>query len=366
MSFQDAERGEREMKKKNKNRKEVDKFSEEYIKKHRKFPVKNTWILVFCIIAQIGLVFVAVTADATPVDVIEKYIVNVEPSEDGTLDIEYSIRWKALDASEDLTWVQIGLPNYYFSVYEDSVSETIMDYSYIDEEGYTGIQLDFTKGYGYGETVEFSFKVNQRNMLCKDDNCYFYEFVPNWFNSIPVEYYEFNWKKTEACIEAFGAKEYNDYYVWSGTFDCGEYETMFVSYDLNAFKNAKTVEYIPFSSDGVYNELEEERIFGITFCVIAIVVLLGVEIYMLDSHVSYHRGRGFLRGYGHPIHIYGGQNPIYVRAYNRAHSTAGHGSGGYRGGGCACACACACAGGGRAGCSQKDTYTNIENPKTTD
>ena len=99
-----------------------------------------------------------------------------------------------------------------------------------------------------------------------------------------------------------------------------------------------------------------------------LVVIAGIlvaEIYLLDSHVSYRRGRGFLVGYGHPIHTYGYQNPRYIRAYNRAHThtSSGRSSGGFRGGGCACACACACAGGGRAGCSQKDTYTNIERIK---
>ncbi len=351
---------------KKKKRKEVDKFSEEYIKTHRKFPVKNTVIIVFCIIAQIGLVFFAATTEPKPIDVIEKYTVTVEPLGNGTLDIEYSVLWKALDATEDLTWVQIGLPNENCSVYKNSLSENIMDYSYLDEEGYTGIRLDFIKGYGYGETVEFSFRVNQRNMLCKDEESCFYEFVPNWFNSIPVEFYKFRWKQTESCTGAVGAKVEDGYYIWSGSLDCGEYKSMFVSYEPDAFGNAETVEYIPFSSDGAYNALEEERIFNIVLCVIIIIVLLGVEIYLLDSHVSYHRGRGFLRGYGHPIHIYGGQNPIYVREYNRAKSYTGHGSGGYRGGGCACACACACAGGGRAGCSQKDTYTNIENYKKTD
>lgn len=346
-------------KKRNKNEKPVDKFSEEYIRTHRKFPVKNTFILVFCIIAQIGLTFVALTTDPKPVDIVEKYTVTVEPLENGTLDIEYSILWKALDSAEDLTWVKIGLPNEHFSVYEDSLSDEIMDYYYIDDDGYTGIELDFIKGYGYGETVKFSFRVNQKNMLCKDTEGYFYEFVPNWFNSIPVEHYEFKWKKTGNCIGAVGATEHDDYYVWTGTLGCGEYETMFVSYDLNAFNNAETVEYIPFSPEGAYNELEEDRSFYIGLCIVIIVILLGVEIFYLDSHVSYHRGRGFLRGYGHPIHTYGFQNPKYIRAHNRTHAHMGS-RGSFRGGGCACACACACAGGGRAGCSQKDTYTNIK------
>ena len=85
-------------------------------------------------------------------------------------------------------------------------------------------------------------------------------------------------------------------------------------------------------------------------------LLLGLaEMYLVDSFVSYNRGRGFLRGYGHHVHVYGYHNPRYISARNRHNASSG-GRGGFSGGGCACACACACAGGGRAGCSQKDGY----------
>lgn len=350
------------MKKKKQKQKNVDKYSEEYIRKRREFPVKSTVIIIFCVIAQIFLAFMALTADEVPRDVIEKYSVTVEAMADGTLDIEYSFLWKALDASEELTWVEIGLPNENFTIFKDSVSDSVTDCYDISLDGYTGVSLDFAEGYGYGETVAFSFKVNQENMLCKDADGYFYEFVPCWFNSVPVEKYEFKWKITDPGMSATGARIEDGYYVWSGSFGCGDFETMFVTYGPDAFYNVHTVEYEPFNSENAYNELEENRNFTIVTCCLLIALLLGVEIFYLDSHVSYHRGRGFLRGYGHPIHTYGFRNPKYIRAHDRnhVHTT---GRGGFRGGGCACACACACAGGGRAGCSQKDTYTNIESVK---
>ena len=199
-------------------------------------------------------------------------------------------------------------------------------------------------------------------MLCQDLDSYFYEFVPCWFNSTPVENYEFKWKKTDYIDEADGAKMKNSCYVWSGSLDCGEYEILQVSYDLDAFKDVEIVEYEPFYTDGAYNQLEENQTGNRVLYCFGIIILLCVEIYLLDSHVSYRRGRGFLAGYGHPIHTYGYHNPRYIKAYNRAHTSTstGRGGGGFHGGGCACACACACAGGGRAGCSQKDTYTNLK------
>ena len=342
-----------------KARKDNYDYSAKTIEERRKFPVKNTAIISICVVVQIILAFLAITAKAEPQDIIEKYNVTVEALEDGSLDIEYSFLWKAIDTTEELTWVEIGMPNAMFEVYEDSVSGNIKEVSGIYDEGYTAVRLDFKRGYKGGENIQFSFKVNQEYMLCKDLDSYFYEFVPCWFNSTPVEKYEFKWKKTDSSFGADGAKLKKGYYTWSGAFDCGEYEILQVSYDLDAFKDAMTVEYEPFYTDGAYNQLESSQTGNRILYCIGIVILLIVEIYLLDSHVSYRRGRGFLVGYGHPIHTYGYQNPRYIRAYNRAHTSTstGSGGGGFRGGGCACACACACAGGGRAGCSQKDTYT---------
>ncbi len=343
-------------------KKDKNDYSAKTIKERRTFPVKNTIIISICVVAQIFLIFLAVTAKAEPQDIIENYTVTVEPLEDGTLDIEYSFLWKAIDEKEELTWVDIGMANSMFTVYENSISGNIKEYTEIYEDGYTGVRLDFQRGYKGGENLKFSFKVNQANMLCKDMDSYFYEFVPCWFNSTPVEKYEFKWKRTDSSFDADGAKVKNGYYTWTGSFDCGEYKIMQVSYNLTTFSGVETVQYEPFMTNGAYNQLAEDRTVKIVVFCVVIAGLLIAEIYLLDSHVSYRRGRGFLVGYGHPIHTYGYQNPRYIRAYNRAHTSTSTGSsgGGFRGGGCACACACACAGGGRAGCSQKDTYTNIK------
>ena len=291
---------------------------------------------------------------------IKEYEITVEPCENGTLDITYSFVWQALDTSEDLTWVEIGMANEHFVA--KTVSNTISAVEKYTDGDYVSLQIDFKRAYQGGETLEFSFTVNQSAMLCKDGDGYFYEFVPGWFNATPVEHYTFRWKDADGLITSNAQREKGGYLIWEGVMDCGTYVLMNVGYDAAAFDGAATVSYTPFDGSGVTDALADERMAGGVFCVILALVLVIPEVYIVDSFVSYDRGRGFLRGYGYHIHTYGHVNPHYRKEQQKR--SGGAGRGGFSGGGCACACACA--GGGRAGCSQKDTYQKSSVQKSTE
>ena len=321
------------------------RYTEEEIRSNRTFPTGYTVLLAIIVAVQIGLVVLGFCHQPKPQDVIHQYNVTVNPLDDGSLDIEYHLVWEALDASEELTWVEIGMANENFSVYPDSITSNIVAYSKYTDEDYVSLRLDFKKAYLGGDVIEFSFKINQKDMLCINENGYFYEFVPGWFNAIEVEQYEFLWCKD-------GAEDQ----VQRGSLSYGEYCKMTVQYGMDDFAGCQTVKYYPFEDGGAYNELQEDKIAVIVLCCLGAALLIIVEVYIVDSYVSYGRGRGFLSGHGYYVHTYGRSNPYYIRARNRYHATHAHSSGRYGGGGCACACACACAGGGRAGCSQKDTY----------
>ena len=332
--------------------KDTNDYSETYVKKHAKFPKINMILLIVIAVAQLVTVIVTACYTPKPQDVIESYLVTVTPRADGEVDIEYDITWRALDEDEPLTWVTVGLANGNVAIYTKSLSDTIRTYSWEVEEGYTALRFDFKDAYMGGETVHFSFRVRQRDLLCQWDSGCFYEFVPGWFNRIPIERYEFRWAKSENIVSAAGATDEGDYYLWSGSLEPGGYEVMQVTYTPDAFEGANYVAYDSFDGEGAYNDLAGDKADAWMAAFLAIMIGLIFQVYMIDSYVSYRRGRGFLRGYGYHVHTYGRVNPLYVSARDVHVSSRGGG----RSGGCACACACACAGGGRAGCSQKDTF----------
>lgn len=319
-------------------------MKEEQQNTQRSFPVGYTVLLIVIVLVQIGLVCLGIWYQPQPKDVIHQYDVTVQPLSDGSLDITYHFVWEALDTSEELTWVEIGMANGNYTVFHDSFSSNILNGIPFTEEDYVSLRLYFKQAYIGGDVIEFSFKVNQKDMLCRNEAGYFYEFVPCWFNAIRVEKYTFVW-----CLED-GQEQ-----VQTGSLDCGQYSKMTVQYGQDTFAGCQTVKYHPFDDSGANNELKEEKYGILALCCLGAALLIIAQVYIVDCYVSYGRGRGFMTGYGSPVHTYGRMNPVYIRARRRHHSSSSGGRGG-RSGGCACACACACAGGGRAGCSQKDTY----------
>lgn len=339
----------------------VDEYAPETIRKKRTLPAKDMAILAVLIILQVAAILGMIFYRPKPQDVIDRYEVTIEPLDDGTLDIRYDITWTALDEDEPLTWVEIGMPTHRYALYQESLSDTVARDSAFTEEGYVSHRFYFKDSYVGGETVQFSFAINVPGLLMMQKGIYLYEFVPGWFNEIPIESFVFRWKLS-GHVQSHNAPATEDgYAVWKGSLACGEYISMLVRYDTAAFTpTTPALPYTPFDTEGAYDALEEEQT-SIRFILgIAIVAMMAWEVYIADCFVSYHRGRGFLSGYGHRIHTYGRVNPHYTRAY-RTHNPPSAGGGGGRG--CACACACACAGGGRAGCSQKDTTPLSPKPK---
>lgn len=350
-------------KKNNKN-----SFLKSDVSRKRKFPILSILFLFFLITIQIGLILFSVFCVSESVqDVIDSYNITVEPQKDGTLKLDYNFIWETVDKNEKLSWVDIGMPNNDYGVEFTSLSENISSYSKISDDGYTALRLFFAESYIGGDVFDFSFTVYQKNILCKNENGYFYEFVPSWFNRTPVEQYNIRWKSSESIINSDYIVGSDGYILWQDSLSCGEYIRIFVQYNDSAFDgNAGISEYIPFDAVGVYNGLYEDTIVQ-RVIIGGFVLLIGfVQLQIIDSFVSYVRGRGFLRKQGQYMHLHGGMNPIFSRINNNYgtgqrgdHHRGGMGSG--RSSGCACACACACAGGGRAGCSRKDTNSFPKN-----
>lgn len=326
-------------------------FSTEAVERKRKFPILGTFALCITILIQVVCVVIICVYRPEPQDIIEDYTIYATPQADGSLNIKYCFTWTPIDTTEDLTWVEIGMANEYFTILAERSDNIREIFHYADDEGYCYAQVYFDRPYQSGETLYFYFTVNQRRVLATDGVETFYEFVPGWFNYTPVNHYAFYFAKHGDISSHNGDAADSEWMKWEGYLECGDFVKMRVNY--NSF-DAHAVSYEPFYEDDCYDGLYTDTAEVIVFLVLFICFLVIIEISIIDAYVSYNRGRGFLRGYGHPVHVYGHVNPRYKSEADK-HSGS-YGGGGGRG--CACACACACAGGGRAGCSQKDTYHN--------
>ncbi len=329
------------------------------MKAERIFPSNKIVLMAIVLVVQIFLFTLSFNYEVKPQDIIRQYDITVFPQSDGSLDISYNFMWEAVDKTEELTWVEIGLANSNYQLYENSLSDNIKSVSYNNTADEALLVLYFDRAYKGGETLNFSFTVNQKDMLCINNTGYFYEFIPAWFNSIPVESYCFRWEDDENIYSAINGAREDGFIAWKGSLATGTYTSVFVQYIGDRFDGCDTVAYQPFDYSGVYNALTEDQKSISSLLAVIGALLTFFHITVIDSVVSYHRGRGFLKRYGYPMHIYGRDNPAYI--YRRAALNARNRSGSGSSGGCACACACACAGGGRAGCSQKDTYQSTKN-----
>ena len=198
------------------------KHIEEKFKLNRKFPTSKMVLLIVTFVIQVGILLAAFLFSPKPQDIIQQYDVTVYPLDDGTLDIQYHLVWEAVDTTEELTWIEVGTANQFYSVYEESVSDNISECVKTYSGNESHLQLRLGRAYVGGEVLELSFKINQKNMLCQDVEGYFYEFVPGWFNATPVENYMFRWADDGRILSAAGAQRKDGYYIWDGSLECGE------------------------------------------------------------------------------------------------------------------------------------------------
>lgn len=283
--------------------------------------------LTLLILTNVGIV---AYADSDNLDEIENYNITVNVREDGTLDIRYDVEWKVLsdkNGSEPVTWVKVGIPNSHCDSIE-AITDNIESAKYYGSGG-DFVRVDFTKKYYKGEVFTFSFTIHQSYMYMLEDDSIKYSFTAGWFEDIEVKNITIKWNKMwVAESTAKSVSEDGKYLVWkSQNLPEGDHFSTSVRYPSGTFSTDENKQYVERSSGGLSTK-------AIVIIVIVLVVLVLLLLWLDD----YGGGSGFGGGY-HSTFI---------------SSCAGCAS-------CAsCACACACAGGGRAGCSIKDTYRGHE------
>ena len=266
-------------------------------------------------------------------DEIEEYTIKIAPRQDGTLDMVYHIKWKVLDDKTEgpLTYVRIGIPNSHVDEIQ-SASAHIKDISYYNVDG-DYVRIDFMDKYYAGQSVNIDFSIHQSYMYSLNEDICTYYFTPGWFDEIDVDKLEIFWKSKDV-FESTSYQTDGDYLLWQSSLKAGEKLTIAVKYKTSSFANLDSNR----QSSNANDDGGKRTIIIIIIVVVVIGLIIFLACYFGDN---YHSGSGF-----------GGGGSSYVHV---VHSSCAHSS-------CACvsscACACACAGGGRAGCSKKDFYSN--------
>ncbi|MBP5343204.1 hypothetical protein J6Y73_04690 [bacterium] len=336
--------------------------------------MKKLLIILFLLLFTSLLLPVSIKADEPSyvLDIINEYNITIDPLSDGTLNIKYHINWTVLDDEIEgpLTWVKIGTANKHIKNLKNLSEDVVEKIRYYDDSG-SFVRVDFIKEYYKGETVDFTFSINQSRIftLADDGKRVEYGFIPGWFPDSKVTSITIDWKAGDGEIITTGDL-IDGYYHTSSSLNFNETIQVSYAYNRDVFPELDPKkDYISYEDEAAFIG------FIIVFVIVAaiVVVVIIVKIAEEKSNDGYDANSGFS---GHYYWYYPYYMPRHRRmGYNRlgksisdsrptviAKKEAMKSSSGSS---CACACACACAGGGRAGCSRKDFYEahNLEKIK---
>lgn len=289
--------------------------------------------LIFAFIMIILIMFIptiAAQASSDPIDEILEYYINVDMESDGSAIITYHIKWKVLDDKTEgpVENLYVGIPNKHVEDIK-ALSDNIKNIEYTNS--YNGsygsyVKIDFFRKYYQDETFEFDFSIHQSYLYTLDDDneTVSFSFTPGWFPDTPIDDLIISWNGNYVVENNSDYTDENNQLIWKTSLDSGK-----------SSKLSASVTY----QQSRFEELDPNKQAENTDLYISIIVIIAIIVVL----VVFFLFTIFSDGYGS-----GGGTFFY--------SSGGHG------GGCAssCACACACAGGGRAGCSTKDFYTNVD------
>ena len=278
-------------------------------------------------ISTFSFSFNASAKTSKPIDEIEYYEIRIDPRNDGTLDMHYTIRWKVLDHKSEgkLEWVKIGNPNYHVDEIV-GISDNIDEIRSYESDGDNFIRIDLDRKYSAGETLTIEYKIHQSYMYIVEEDSHLlrYSFTAGWFPDINVKEIKVLWN-SKNVLEASSNKKEDGYYVWADSLKMDERFNVSVKYNSDVFEYDLDEQYVEGAKSNA----------ALIIIIIFIVILVIVVIVCVLS--EYDGG-------------FGGGGGVFIHS-SCASSCACVSS---------CACACACAGGGRAGCTKKDFYSTVK------
>jgi hypothetical protein len=322
------------------------------------------WVVLLMILAAI--LPAPARADIPP-DIIHRFEVVITPQNDGSLLISYDLDYEATsDFTNDIPYVQIGVPNSNFTIREWGPTPLLKGAKAITS-GKSLVELDFARLPKKGERFKLHFAVLQGNMAYKAGEDVSFKFIPGWFDYAKVSELRVTWMlpSDTTLVKSVDPKPDSQ----------GDNRATWVTFNLGTNQKAKAVTLI--FAPAAFTELKlvtaaqpttsqdgESVNWGLILVIIIVVVVVIIfTIAVVSSSDDGYSGGGYAGGnYRGGGDYGGGWSGSSGRSSGSSGSSSGRsggGGGGFggRGSSCACvsscACACACAGGGRVGCAER-------------
>lgn len=355
--------------------------------------ITNMFLLVFFVMGMLLTLPSSVLAQSGT-DVIREYVIDIQPQDNGDLINTYSINWCVIsDAAGPLSEIYVGMPNAEYEVLE--FKGDAEDVQPANSGAYSQVLVSLARYINADECVSFTFSVRQKDIahLNEGSNEVGFQFIPGWFDEVPVEKLKITWglPEDESLLKSMSpgpTSREDGRAVWESSLEAGDKYPINLLYDRSAFPNfgEESEPIWPLNgavstaaeNSAVDAESDQSTVFTdeslpassslllfpswgtvCTCSVILIIVVIVIILISLANGVRNYTGGGYI-GRSRPtiggtIFRSGGTTST-SRSTPPSRSGGGGGLFGGRGSSCACvscACACACAGGGRAGCSRK-------------
>lgn len=228
--------------------------------------MKNKKILLFSLLFLFFILAFSNTCMAKDLDLIHDYIITVDPRTDGTLDMQYHIKWEVLDSTTEgpLSWVKIGIPNANVNGIS-AISKNISSIRYLDDGSGDYLRIDFANDYEKGDIVTFDFKFHITHMYDLNNMDCKYKFTPGWFDDIRVKNLTVLWNAKKVSDSNSKKKNSDNYLEWETSLLKGQKYNIEVTYPIDAFKVDYEKQSSNYSYTGESSSQKSSSFFGRTW-----------------------------------------------------------------------------------------------------
>ena len=176
------------------------------------------------------------SAASTPLDEILYYEITVDPRTDGTLDMNYKIKWKVLDSTSEgpLEWIKVGVPNSHVDNIV-SLSNNIDEIRYYQENEKHYIRVNFNQIFSKDDTIKLQFSIHQFDMGNINLSTVSYNYcVINNFSNTDIKELVVLWNSKNVLKASSPIINSDSFYIWNSNLKAGfkTVETIIVSFFL--------------------------------------------------------------------------------------------------------------------------------------